>query len=200
MSFPGRGTGDRDLASLAARGDAAAFSHLIRDHSNLVYRVALRMLGADEAQDASQEAWVRAWRNIGNFRGDSAFTTWLYRIVVNTCLNIRRSRSRREAREMPEDYALIAESPTTETNPEAAALNQERSEEILDALQYLREEHRAALVLRHLEDLGYQEIAEILDVPAGTAKGWAHRGRAELLVAMSEKNKEDAGKSRKKGR
>ena len=75
--------GDRDLVRAASRGDVQAFAKLVRDHSSLVYRVSLRILGKDDAQDASQEVWVRVWRNITNFRGESAFTTWLYRITVN---------------------------------------------------------------------------------------------------------------------
>ncbi|MEJ7633064.1 MAG: sigma-70 family RNA polymerase sigma factor, partial [Rubrobacteraceae bacterium] len=81
------GMEDRNLAARAARGEAPAFSRLIHKHSDLVYRVSLRMLGANDAPDASQEAWVRAWRNIGSFRGESAFSTWMYRITMNTCLN-----------------------------------------------------------------------------------------------------------------
>lgn len=143
------------------------------------------MLGADDAQDASQEAWVRAWRNIENFRGDSAFSTWLYRITMNTCLNTYRKESRREAREVPEEFEYLPEPPVSGSNPESEALEQEQREEILDALRHVRSEHRAALFLRHMEGLKYQEIAEILEVPTGTVKGWVHRGQAELLVLLS---------------
>ena len=189
--------GDRNLAVAASRGDVEAFAKLVRDHSSLVYRVALRILGADNAQDASQEVWVRVWRNIRNFRGESAFSTWLYRITVNTCLSIRQKESRRDERELGDDVPYLAESPCGDADPEAAALNAERREEIQDALQHVRAEHRAALVLRHMEGLSYSEIAEVLDVPDGTAKGWVSRGRAAMLVALAEKNgfhrKEEAG-------
>lgn len=177
---------DRDQAARAGRGDAAAFRWLVQEHSALVYRVALRICGPDDAQDASQEVWVRVWRNINKFRGDSAFSTWLYKITVNTCLSNREREARREMREHANDIPYLPEPPGGEADPEAAALGDERREEIMAALQHVRADHRAALVLRHMEGLHYREIAEILEVPDGTAKGWVSRGRAALLVALSD--------------
>ena len=174
------------VAARAAQGDVAAFSRLVQDHSALVYRVALRMLGADDAQDASQEVWVRAWRNIGKFRGESAFGTWLYRITVNTCLSFHRREARREQREAATQTPYLPEPAGGDADPEAAALSAERRAEIGAALGRVRAEHRAALVLRHMEGLSYAEIAEVLEVPDGTAKGWVSRGRAAMLVAMSD--------------
>ncbi|MGH3148318.1 MAG: RNA polymerase sigma factor [Rubrobacter sp.] len=177
------------LAVRASQGDVAAFRRLVQDHSGLVYRVALRILGADDAQDASQEVWVKVWRNIGSFRGESAFTTWLYRITVNTCLSVRRKQSRRDERErggVGDEMPLLPEPSGGDADPEAAALGAERRAEIEAALTHVRAEHRAALVLRHMEGLSYAEIAEVLEVPDGTAKGWVSRGRAAMLVAMSD--------------
>ena len=179
---------DRNLALRAARGDVGAFSSLVQEHSGLVYRVALRVLGARDAQDASQEVWIRVWRNIKNFRGDSAFTTWLYRITMNTCLSVRQKESRRDERQYAGETPFLAEPPGGDADPEAATLNAERRVEIEAALEHVRAEHRAALVLRHMEGLSYAEIAEILDVPDGTAKGWVSRGRAAMLVALSNEN------------
>jgi RNA polymerase sigma-70 factor (ECF subfamily) len=180
--------GDRNLVTAASRGDVEAFAKLVRGNSSLVYRVALRMLGNDDAQDASQEVWVRVWRNIRGFRGESAFSTWLYRITVNTCLSIRQRESRRDERELGDEVPYLAEPSGGDADPEAAALNAERREEIQDALQHVRAEHRAALILRHMEGLSYAEIAEVLDVPDGTAKGWVSRGRAAMLVVLAEKD------------
>jgi RNA polymerase sigma-70 factor (ECF subfamily) len=147
------------------------------------------MLGSENAQDASQEVWVRVWKNIRNFRGESAFTTWLYRITVNTCLSLRQKEARRDELEYSGDEMPYLSEPTGgDADPEAAALNAERREEIKDALQHVRAEHRAALVLRHMEGLSYAEIAEVLQVPDGTAKGWVSRGRAAMLVALAEQN------------
>ena len=175
---------DRELSARAARGDLSSFSELVHGYSDLVYRVASRILGPDDAQDASQEVWIRVWRNIKDFKGQSAFSTWLYRITVNTCLNARRKDSRREHRETRDDFLYLPEPPGGDNDPEAATLSRERMAEVLEALQGIRSEHRAALVLRHLEGLGYAEIAEIMNVPEGTAKGWVSRGRTALLLTL----------------
>jgi RNA polymerase sigma-70 factor (ECF subfamily) len=185
------------LVARASRGDVEAFRRLVQEHSALVYRVACRMLGREEAQDASQEVWIRVWQNIRGFRGESAFSTWLYRITMNTCLSIRQRQSRREQREYSGDeMPHLQEPPGGEADPEAAALSAERREEIQAALAHVRAEHRAALVLRHMEGLSYAEIAEVLEVPEGTAKGWVSRGRAAMLVALVE---EDHGRRRAEG-
>ncbi len=182
---------DQALAIRASRGDVEAFRLLVLAHSGLVYRVALRILGPQDAQDASQEAWIRVWRNIENFRGDSAFSTWLYRISVNTCLSVRRKESRRAHREYSgEELPFLPEPPGGSADPEAAALNAQRREEIQVALEHVRAEHRAALVLRHMEGLSYAEIARVLEVPEGTAKGWVSRGRAAMLIALAAESAE----------
>src|ERR671911_2925912 len=155
---------DRALAIRASKGDAGAFGHLVREHSGLVYRVALRILGAQDAQDASQEAWIKAWKNIESFRGDSAFSTWLYRITVNTCLSVRRKESRRKEREYSgEEMPYLPEPRGGDADPEAAALGAEQRGVIQAALGHVRAEHRAALVLRHMEGLSYSEIAQVLE-------------------------------------
>lgn len=189
---------DRNLIIRASRGDVEAFSRLVRDRSGFVYRVAQRIVGPDKAQDASQEVWVRVWQRITDFRGESAFSTWLYKITVNACLDARRKDQRREARELPEEPPYLPEAPTSDNDPESSALNKERREEIFASLEYVREDHRAALVLRHMEGLSYEEIAEVMDVPTGTAKGWVSRGRASMLVALSEKRA--SGEERTGGR
>lgn len=186
------------LARKAAGGDVSSFARLVQMHSGLVYRVALRILGEAEAQDASQEVWVRVWRNLPSYRGGSAFTTWLYRITMNTCLNERRKEGKRIAREYDGDGLippLLPAPPGPENDPEAAALGAEQRAELLDALEDVRPEHRAALVLRHMEGLSYAEVAEALGVPDGTAKGWVNRGRAALLVALEKRADEERERS-----
>ena len=180
---------DHNLAQRAATGDVEAFAQLVREHSELVYRVAMRILGYNDAQDASQEVWIRVWRNIKQFRGDSAFSTWLYKITVNTCLSTRRKEQAREAWELNSELSYLPVPLSYEDDPEDAAVAGERREELLRALERVRAEHRAALILRHMEGLSYAEVAQILDVPNGTAKGWVSRGRAALLMALSEEEK-----------
>ena len=185
-AFAMTASGEHNLAERAARGEVDAFARLVREHSGLVYRVALRILGIEEAQDASQEVWIRVWRSIGNFRGESAFSTWLYKITVNTCLSARRKEQGMRLREFGGEFPQLPVQPGGEEDPEAAILNGERRDEIFRALERVRAEHRAALVLRHMEGLSYSEVASILEVPDGTAKGWVSRGRAALLVALAE--------------
>lgn len=177
---------ERELVFQAARGDAGAFAQLVREHSNLVYRVALRMLGDGEAQDACQDVWVKVWRSINSFRGDSAFSTWLYRITINTCLNVRERTFRRELLELRDELPHLPEPSGSEYDPESTTLSRERKDELVAALQQVRFEHRAALVLRHLEGLSYREISDVLEVPEGTAKGWVSRGRAAMLVLLAQ--------------
>jgi RNA polymerase sigma-70 factor, ECF subfamily len=180
--------GNRGLVARASRGDVDAFSKLVQEHSGLVHQVALRVLGAEDAQDASQEVWIRVWANIKNFRGESAFSTWLYRIAMNTCLGALQKKRTQKARELGQETAYPPETTGGDANPEEAALGSERRNEIWAALRHVRAEHRAALVLRHMEGLSYVEVAEVLGVPVGTAKGWTSRGRAAMLVALVKKN------------
>lgn len=176
---------DHALVGRASSGDLEAFTTLVRRHSDLVYRVALRILGTEEAKDASQEVWVRVWQSMESFRAESAFGTWIYKITVNTCLSeLRREQSRSE-REQRAEISQLLESQREEGDPEASALGRERMDEAIECLKELRPDHRAALVLRHLEGLSYPEISDILEVPEGTAKGWVSRGRATMLVMLS---------------
>jgi RNA polymerase sigma-70 factor (ECF subfamily) len=184
--IPVAGREDSVLAWYASRDDPEAFEHLVRRHSALVYRVALRILGPGRAPDASQEVWMTVWRNLKGFRGESAFTTWLYRITTNTCLTDRDRETRRRRRELREGEAPLPPVARGDADPETAALDSEVREELQSALQNVRADHRAALVLRHMEGLSHPEVAEAMQVPIGTAKGWASRGRAAMLVVLTE--------------
>jgi RNA polymerase sigma-70 factor, ECF subfamily len=186
VSTPRMNTEDRGLVARASRGDVEAFSKLVRAHSAHVRGVTLSMLGSQEAQDASQEVWVRVWANLNSFRGDSAFSTWLHRITVNTCLSFRRKESRRRAREVDEEMTYLSEPSGGDADPEAAALSAERRGELRAALGNVRAEHRAAMVMRHMDGLSCAEISEVLGVPDGTVKGWASRGRAAMLAALTQ--------------
>ena len=182
---------DQALVERASRGDLDAFRRLVLKHSNLVYRVALRILGTEEAQDASQEVWMKVWRSVGNFRSESAFSTWIYKITVNTCLSEQRRKASRERRGFGgrgDPIPYLEEPPGGDGDPEAATLGRERMDEAVRGLREVRLDHRAALVLRHVEGLSYAEIADILEVPEGTAKGWVSRGRAALLAVLSRGN------------
>ena len=115
---------------------------------------------------------------------------------MNTCLSLSQRESRRKEWEYGDEMPYLPEPSGGDADPEAAALSAERRQEIQAALAHVRAEHRAALVLRHMEGLSYAEIAEVLGVPDGTAKGWVSRGRAAMLVELVE---EDHGRRRAEG-
>ena len=134
---------------------------------------------------------MKVWRSVGSFRSESAFSTWIYKITVNTCLSERRreaGRIRRGLGGRDDVIPYLEEPPGGDGDPEAATLGRERMDEAVRGLREVRLEHRAALVLRHVEGLSYAEIADILEVPEGTAKGWVSRGRAALLAVLSRGN------------
>jgi RNA polymerase sigma-70 factor (ECF subfamily) len=161
-------------------GDRRAFSELVRRHQDVVYRSCYRVLGnREDAKDATQEAFIRGYRKLDTFRGDSAFKTWLLRLAINVSLNERGPRKLLRA-----DAALAESVPASET-PEAELMKSEAAARIHEALRLVQSNHRAAVVLRDLEGLTYQETAESLGIAEGTAKSWVHRGRKrlkELLV------------------
>ena len=150
----------------------------MRRHQDPAFRVALRMLGSKvDAEDAAQEALVHAWRRLATFRGESAFSTWLYRIVINRCLNVRAARRPMEA--LPD--VLI----DRDSDPAEALERSERLLALVRGLLELSAEQRAALVLRELEGLSYEEIAQVLGVTVAAVKGRIHRARLGLLEASA---------------
>lgn len=173
-----QGGDDGELVSRAQAGDLDAFGALVERHTAAVYRVALRMLGdPDDAEDTAQDTFLEAWRSLDGFRGDSALSTWLYRIVMNRCL--RALRRRRDAAPLPE--RLVSTAP----GPERVAEARTQVERLRSVLaNRLTPEQRAALVLRELEGCSYEEIATILQTTVPAVKGRVHRGRVEVLSAM----------------
>ncbi len=161
--------------------DRRAFSELVRRHQAVVYRFCYRVLGnREDAKDASQEAFLRAYRKLDTFQGRSTFKTWMLRLAMNVSLN------QRSRRELPRADVDTAESISGPEAPEAELMKSEAAAQVHEALQLVPPNHRAAVVLRDLEGLTYQETAESLGIPEGTAKSWVHRGRErlkELLVA-----------------
>lgn len=156
-------------------GDRRAFSELVRRHQAVVYRSCYRILGdREDARDASQEAFIRAYRKLDTFEGRSAFKTWILRIAMNVSLNERSRRRFSNA-----DFDLAETIPDSESL-EAELIKAEAAAQIHEALRLVRSDHRAAVVLRDLEGLTYRETAESLGIAEGTAKSWVHRGRKRL--------------------
>ncbi|MEX0984839.1 MAG: sigma-70 family RNA polymerase sigma factor [Actinomycetota bacterium] len=174
---------DDELVRRYLAGDAGAFSTLMQRHQQRVYSVCLRVLGnRDDAADAVQDAFLSALRKLGQFRGDSLFTTWLYRVAVNACYDILRKRRRQPMLHLAED----PDGPAREEGP--AALD--HADEVVGtvdaatALARVPEEFRVTLVLADVHDMAYEEISRVLDVPIGTVKSRVHRGRLALARAM----------------
>jgi RNA polymerase sigma-70 factor (ECF subfamily) len=168
------------LVRAAQRGDLDAFGDLVRTHELLVYRVALRMLGSEaDAEDAAQEALVKAWRSIGRFRQGSTLSTWLYRIVTNHCLNV--IAARRPTVEWDDRRAADASS-----DPAVAAQQREEMSQLKAAIIALPAEQRAALVLREFEGLSYDEVAEVLQISLAAVKGRIHRARLTIADELGE--------------
>jgi RNA polymerase sigma-70 factor, ECF subfamily len=168
---------DGALVARAKAGDRAAFSRLVARHEDAIFRVCFRVLGSrEDAEDAAQEAFVRAYRKLDGFEGRSSFKTWMVRLSMNVSLN-ERSKRRGPLREAP----LPAPAP----DPEAELLSSEAASRVHEALQKIRPNYRAAIVLRDLEGLSYREVGESLGVAEGTARVWAHRGRAKLKEVLS---------------
>jgi RNA polymerase sigma-70 factor (ECF subfamily) len=189
---------DTELVRRAQRGDEFAFEQLVRRHQRYVFNVAYRVLNDyAEAEHMTQEAFVRAWRGLPGFRGQARFTTWLYRIVHNLCLNRLPGLKRELLRTEPLEEALAAPAPSqaelVEIREQMAFLHTQ--------LDQLPEKYRLVLTLRFLQHLSYDEIATALDLPVGTVKTHIHRAR-RLLMERSRQweeqvavEKSDAGDS-----
>lgn len=189
-------TNDHELLAAAARGDATTFDVLVRRHTTRMHRVALRIVGDPaEAEDVVQEAWISAWRSLAGFRGESAPSTWLFRVVTNAALmHLRRRRPT-----VPLDagchasmsVAGAAAIPRGEIvdgsdDPETSALRSERVDTVLRAISALDPSQRVPLVLRELEGMSYEDIAELLGVSAPALRSRVYRARTALLARLQE--------------
>jgi RNA polymerase sigma-70 factor (ECF subfamily) len=177
---PAPGAGSLDEATLVVRaqeGDVRAFEELARRHQAALYRLAVRVMGdAGEAEDALQEAMLDAWRRIERFRGESAFSTWMYRVVTNRCLGMLRPRRPVPVERVAESAAPDSPERSAEVDAGMAALGWE--------LRGLRPELRVCWVLRELEGLGYTEIALITGASEDAVRGRIHRARVQLAEVM----------------
>jgi RNA polymerase sigma-70 factor (ECF subfamily) len=185
---------DNDDAALIERcraGDVAAFEPLVEKYRQRVWRLAYNFLrDQEEAWDVAQEAFIRAYQALPSFRGQSAFYTWLYRIVMNIAADRARSRSARGrafgTERVPEeewDRVLPDQNPGDEA-PDAAALRREQRRTIQQALDRLPEHHRTIVMLSDLEGLSYREIADTLEIPMGTVMSRLHNARKRLRDAL----------------
>lgn len=174
-----------DEAALVARlraGDARAFETLVITYQHRVFGVALRMLGSRaEAEDVAQETFLRAYRALGEFRGEARLGTWLYAIASRLCLTRLASGVRRHERS---DEATLLRLPTPAPDATAALERNELEGALRDAIAALPEERRIVVVLRDLEGLAYEEIAEALGLELGTVRSRLHRARLDLKAKL----------------
>jgi RNA polymerase sigma-70 factor (ECF subfamily) len=175
--------GDAELVTRARRGDEAAFEQLVLRHQRYVFNLAYRVLSDyAEAEDVTQEAFVRVWRGLSGFRGQARFTTWLYRIVHNLCLN----RLPRLRRELLQTEPLEEVLPTPDPSPADLFDVRERLAFLHAQLDQMPEKYRLVLTLRYLQHLSYAEVAAALDVPMGTVKTHIHRARQLLQERLRQ--------------
>jgi RNA polymerase sigma-70 factor (ECF subfamily) len=154
-------------------------------HSQAVYYLALRLLGDPiQAQDASQEVFVKAFRNWGRFRGGSEVRTWLYRITVNHCSNLRRAWSARHIH-TSDDGELLDRQPARSGDPLTVLVTKELGDRIARALETLPEEYRLLLLLVADEELSYEQVGELTDQTTDAVRGKLHRARRAFTAAFT---------------
>ncbi|ALL79413.1 hypothetical protein AD006_29545 (plasmid) [Pseudonocardia sp. EC080610-09] len=167
------------LISKVKQGQVDAYEELVRRHRDRIYRIALRMVGnPHDAEDVAQDVVLTLWTALTGFSGGSRFTTWLYRVVVNRCINLIDRRRHHE----PLDDSNVASSP----GADAHAVAKGHARAALDAVTGLPTELRAVVVLADIENMRYQEVATILNVSEATVRGRLHRARRQLLVTLRE--------------
>ncbi len=182
----------REIIERAASGDTAAFEDIYREFSSAVYTVALGITrNRQDAEEATQDVFIKVFRGLKGFMFGSSFGTWLYRITVNTAINICRRRSRRgmETAGYDEARGVLPAGPNA---ADEEALRRDASERVYGILEKMKPEHRSCIVLREIEGLDYSEIARVLSIPLNTVRSRLKRAR-EALIANSRKEGHDHG-------
>ena len=189
-SEPDDGMGDEQAVSRFLAGDVTGFEAIVRRYSGMVFTLAARLVGPLDAEDIVQETFLRAFRGLESFRGESSLKTWLYAIALNR-VRVRRGTLARlrslfgSARsDAGPDFSLVDGLADGGLSPEENAARSEERRRLRTAIRALPEEFRLAVVLRDLEGLSYEEVAAVLSVPVGTVRSRLSRGRALLKEAL----------------
>ena len=184
---------DELLIRRAQRGDADAFEQLLLEHQKNVYNLCYRMAGnPDDAMDLSQETFLRAWRCLDQYQFASAFSTWLYRLCSNICIDFLRKRRRHQT--VPLTFEDADGEEQTYAVPDAQPLPEEQvelkltRETLAAAMAQLLPEHRAVLQLRVVNEMSYEQIADVLDIQIGTVKSRLSRARNQLKKILERGN------------
>lgn len=181
--------GDEELVALAQNGDQQAFEELVERHKQKAYRIAFDFArDREEAKDLSQEAFLRAYKNLSNFDGRSRFYTWFYRITVNVCLDYRRRKKRiatEEFNETTESQMAASHSLAQPAAPDQHVIAGQISRKVGEALQALPPKQRTAFILKNHQGLSIKEIAEMMQTAEGTVKVHLHRAVTALRQSLA---------------
>jgi RNA polymerase sigma-70 factor (ECF subfamily) len=183
--------GDERAVSRFLAGDVLGFEQIVRHYSGMVFSLAARLVGPSDAEDVVQETFLRAWHSLARFRGESSLKTWLYAIALNRARARHGTLSRLRAVFTPgrtrEDdaFASLDDAADPALSPEENAVLTERRRRLREAVRVLPDEFRTTVVLRDLEGLSYEEVAEVLGIPVGTVRSRLARGRALLKEMLS---------------
>lgn len=170
---------DNELVKRAQKGNADAFSELVRRHQHRVYNLAYRyMREASRAEDMAQEAFLKGFRLLKGFRGDCSFSTWMYKVTGSVCLTELNKRKKRGEVELRPVHEGSYESTNAEDNDQA--------EIVRHCVGRLSNKYATIITLYYLEELSYDEIAQIMEIPIGTLKTWMFRARKELRAVVEE--------------
>ena len=177
---------EKNLIQRVLAGETELFETLVKAHERAVYDLALRMLGSEQdALDVAQEAFFRAWRALGSFRGDSKFSVWLYRLTSNVCLDMLRRASRREESSLTDEEGEDLELPDRRFDPQTELEKKELRAAVRAGLARLEPPFRQALILRDIHGLTYDEIAQATGLEPGTVKSRIFRARRKLAAFLA---------------
>ncbi len=181
---------EKRLIQQAASGDMAAFEKLVLRYQTQVYSLAYRMVGNEaDAQDLAQEAFVRSWRALGSFQFSSQFSTWLYRLTSNICIDFLRAQKKRthvSLTVLQDDAQQQWDMPDHRPLPEEQMMAAEEHEALANAIASLDPEYRQVLILRIINDCSYQQISEIMGIREGTVKSRLSRAREQLRKKLAQ--------------
>ena len=196
---------DGSLVRRVQRGDKSAFDLLVRKYQHKVVKLVMRYVGGQaEAEDVAQEAFIKAYRALVNFRGDSAFYTWLYRIAINTAKNAISSRDRQTlsiegSGDSDDESFNLQDRLQDNATPEALAMTDEIRDTVNRAIAALPEDLRTAIVLRELEGLSYEDIAATMSCPVGTVRSRIFRAREAIDASLRDVFEGGLGRSEEVG-
>jgi len=175
---------DAEYVRRIQRGETESFEILVRRHEKAIFNLVYRMLGDyDDAAETAQEVFLSAYRAIGQFRGDANFSTWLYRIALNHATTRRKSTNTRQHRLVPLDGTELVSD--VELGPAESLEKKEVRERVQRALNELEPEDAMIILLRDLQDIAYEDVARVLNIPVGTVKSRLHRARQALKARLA---------------